>query len=129
MTTEFQALGLSVILGLVQVLLAACFAINERGLAWAFSMREESMPPLKGLAGRIDRAFYNFMETFPLFAALILVCNSMGVHNSLTLWGAGLYFWARLAYLPVYMAGIKMLRTIIWFVSVAGMVLLVLAIF
>lgn len=129
MTTEFQALGLSVILGLVQVLLAACFAIRERGLAWAFSSREEPMPPLKGLAGRLDRAFYNFMETFPLFAALVLVCNSLGVHSSLTLWGAGLYLWARVIYLPVYMAGIKVLRTLTWFVSVAGMVLLVVAIF
>lgn len=129
MTTEFQALGLSVILGLVQLLMAATFAIKARGHSWAFSSREAAMEPLKGLAGRVDRAFYNFMETFPLFATLVLLANFMGVHNSLTVWGAGLYFWARLAYLPVYMAGINVVRTLIWFTSIAGMVLLLCAIF
>ena len=129
MTPEFQALGLSVILGLVQLLLATTLAIKARGHSWAFSTREVAMEPLKGLAGRVDRAFYNFMETFPLFATLVLLANFMGIHNSLTLWGAGLYFWARLAYLPVYMAGISIVRTLIWFTSVAGMVLLLIAIF
>lgn len=129
MSTEFQALALSVILGLIQVLLAATFAIRERGLRWALSPREEPVAPLTGLAGRIDRAFYNFMETFPLFAALVLVCQAMGVHDSLTVWGVELYFWARVAYLPIYMSGVHGLRTVTWFVSVAGMVLLLAAIF
>ena len=126
---ELQALALSVILGLIQVLLAATFAIRERGLRWALSPREESVEPLKGLAGRVGRAFYNFMETFPLFAALVLLCQALGVHDSLTLWGVGLYFWARVAYLPIYMAGVHGLRTVTWFVSVAGIALLLVAIF
>ena len=129
MTTEFQALGLSVILGLAQVLLAACLAIRERGLGWAFSPRDEAMPPLKGLAGRVDRAFYNFMETFPLFATVVLVAQFMGVHSALTVWGAGLYLWARVVYLPIYMAGVRVLRTLTWFVSIAGIVLFLVALF
>jgi uncharacterized MAPEG superfamily protein len=129
MSAEFQALNLSVILGLVQLVLAVCFAIRDRGLSWAFSPRDVSFEPLKGLAGRVDRAFYNFLETFPLFATLVLVANSMGVHNSLTVWGAGLYFWARVAYLPIYMSGIHVLRTLTWGVSVAGMVLFLVALY
>jgi uncharacterized MAPEG superfamily protein len=129
MTTEFQALGLSVILGVVQLLMAATFAIKARGHSWAFSPRDVPVEPLKGLAGRVDRAFYNFLETFPLFATAVLVANSIGVHNSLTVWGAGLYFWARVVYLPVYMAGISVLRTLIWFVSIAGIVLFLVALF
>jgi uncharacterized MAPEG superfamily protein len=129
MTPEFQALGLSVILGLAQLMIAATLSIKARGHSWAFSSREVAMEPLKGLAGRVDRSFYNFMETFPLFATLVLLANFMGIHNSLTVWGAGLYFWARLAYFPVYMAGINVVRTVIWFVSIAGIVLLLFAIF
>lgn len=129
MSAEFQALNLSVMLGLAQLVLAVCFAIRDRGLGWAFSPRDVSVEPLKGLAGRIDRAFYNFLETFPLFATLVLVANSMGVHNSLTVWGAGLYFWARVVYLPVYMSGIHVLRTLTWGVSVAGMVLFLVALY
>ncbi len=129
MTNEFQALGLSVILGLFQLVLAVCFAIRDRGLAWAFSPRDVSVEPLRGLAGRVDRAFYNFLETFPLFATLVLVAHAMGVHNSLTVWGAGLYFWARVAYLPIYMSGIHVLRTLTWFTSVAGIVLFLVALY
>jgi len=129
MSAEFQALNLSVMLGLAQLVLAVCFAIRDRGLGWAFSPRDVSVEPLKGLAGRVDRAFYNFLETFPLFATLVLVANSMGVHNSLTVWGAGLYFWARVAYLPIYMSGIHVLRTLTWGVSVAGMVLFLVALY
>ena len=129
MTTELQTLGLSVILGLAQVMLAATLAIKTRGLGWAFSPRDVPMEPLKGIAGRVDRAFYNFMETFPLFASVVLVAQFMGVHGPLTVWGAGLYFWARVIYLPVYMSGIHVLRTLIWFVSVAGIVLFLVALF
>jgi len=129
MTTELQALGLSVILGLAQLLLAATWAIKARGHSWAFSPRDVPMEPLKGLAGRVDRAFYNFLETFPLFATVVLMGQILGVHSALTVWGAGLYFWARVIYLPVYMAGIHVLRTLIWFVSIAGIVLFLVALF
>jgi uncharacterized MAPEG superfamily protein len=87
------------------------------------------MPPLEGLGGRTVRAFHNFRETFPLFAALILLAAAMGHHDSLTLWGAQLYFWARLVYLFVYMAGIKYLRTLVWVVSLVGLILLLIALF
>jgi uncharacterized MAPEG superfamily protein len=129
MTTEFQALGLSIILGLAQLLLATTWAIKARGHSWAFSPRDVAVEPLKGLAGRVDRAFYNFLETFPLFATVVLMANAMDVHNALTAWGAGLYFWARVVYLPVYMAGIHVLRTLTWFVSIAGIVLFLVALF
>ena len=129
MTTEFQALGLSVILGLAQLVLAVCLAIRARGLGWAFSPRDVSVEPLKGLAGRVDRAFYNFLETFPLFAALVLAANAMGIHSALTVWGAGLYFWARVIYLPVYMSGIHVLRTLTWGVSVVGIALFLVAMY
>jgi uncharacterized MAPEG superfamily protein len=39
--------------------------------------------------------------------------------------GAELYFWARVIYLPVYIVGIPYLRTLVWFVSVVGLVMVV----
>lgn len=41
--------------------------------------------------------------------------------------GAQLYFWARLAYVPVYAAGIPYLRTLVWVVSIVGIILLLVA--
>ena len=38
--------------------------------------------------------------------------------------GATVFFWARLVYWPVYVAGIIYLRTLIWFVSLFGLFLI-----
>ena len=35
--------------------------------------------------------------------------------------GAALYFWARLAYLPIYIVGIPYLRTLVWLVGFWGL--------
>jgi uncharacterized MAPEG superfamily protein len=129
MTAEYQLLLWSVILGLVLAAIAATGAIMVRGLPWALGPRDEVMPPLPKIPGRLDRAFYNFMETFPLFAALVLAAGAMGVHNSLTVWGATLYFWARVIHLPLYAAGIPVVRTLVWSVSMVGIVMIACALF
>ncbi|HVA55281.1 MAG TPA: MAPEG family protein [Gammaproteobacteria bacterium] len=129
MNTEMQMLLFATVLGLVQLLLAATFNVQKYGLSWALGNRDKIMPPLEGLGGRTVRAFHNFRETFPLFAALVLLVAAMGHHDSLTLWGAQLYFWARLVYLFVYMAGIIYLRTLVWAVSLVGLVMLLIALF
>jgi uncharacterized MAPEG superfamily protein len=38
--------------------------------------------------------------------------------------GAELFFWSRLAYIPVYYAGIPYLRTAIYFISVTGLAMM-----
>jgi uncharacterized MAPEG superfamily protein len=129
MTTEYQMLIWSVILGLAQLVIHVLAAIKVRGLGWAFSPRDSEQAPLPGTGGRLDRAFYNFLETFPFFAAAVLLCGILGVHSALTTWGAMLYFWARVAYLPVYALGLPVVRTGVWGVSVVGIVLMLVALF
>lgn len=124
MDTVMQMLLFSAILGVVQVPLSASFAALKYGIPWAFSNRDKLMPPLEGVGGRTARAFHNFRETFPLFAAAALACIVLGHHDNTAIWGAQLYFWGRLAYLPVYMAGIIYLRTAAWLISMAGIVML-----
>jgi uncharacterized MAPEG superfamily protein len=117
----------SVVLGLLQILLTATCSLGQRGLDWAASARDEVKPPLSGVGGRLDRARANFLETFPLFATAVLAAHVLQQHDQLTVLGAQLYFWARLLYVPVYAAGIPYLRTLIWVVSIAGIVLLLVA--
>ena len=38
--------------------------------------------------------------------------------------GAMIFFWARVAYAVIYIAGIAWLRTLVWFVSVIGMAMI-----
>lgn len=123
MTTELGLLACCAVLGLVHIALAATFSVSRRGVGWAVGARDEARPPLGGIGGRLDRARANFLETFPLFAAAVLVAHALQVHNSLTLLGAQLYFWGRLAYVPAYAAGIPWVRSLIWGVAVAGIVL------
>ena len=129
MTTELCMLVWSAVLGLVQIVLAATCSVGQRGLGWAASARDEMKPPLGGIGGRLDRAPANFLETFPLFVAVVLAAHLLQRHDHLTVLGAQLYFWARLAYVPAYVAGIPYLRTLIWAVSIVGIVLVLAALF
>jgi uncharacterized MAPEG superfamily protein len=129
MTTELCMLMWSVVLGLVQIALAAVCSVSQRGLGWAAGARDEAKPALSGIGGRLDRARANFLETFPLFAVAVLLALALQRHDSMTVLGAQLYFWARLAYVPLYAAGIPYLRTLAWAASIAGIVLLLIALF
>ena len=69
------------------------------------------------------------METFPLFAAVVLTAHVSDTHNALTEWGARLCFWARVAYVPLYAAGVPLVRSLVWNVATIGIVQFVAALF
>ncbi|WEN14723.1 MAPEG family protein [Rhodanobacter sp. AS-Z3] len=129
MTTELSMLLWSVVLGLVQIALAATGSVSQRGLSWAAGARDGVAKPLTGIPARLFRACNNFLETFPLFAVAVLLAFVLQRHDSMTLLGAQLYFWGRLAYVPVYAAGIPYLRTLVWAASIVGIVLILAALF
>ena len=124
MTFELKILALSIVLGFVQILLASHAASLQRGYLWAASSRDDAVPALTGVAGRLDRALRNFLETFPLFAAAVLIAHVAGRHNWMTEWGAQLYFLARVAFVALYAAGIFLVRSLVWNVAALGIVLI-----
>jgi uncharacterized MAPEG superfamily protein len=126
-TIELKMLTFSVVLGLVQIVAASHTASLQRGYRWSASSRDEDVPALRGVAGRQDRALSNFVETFPLFAAVVLAAHVSDTHNALTEWGARLYFWARVAYVPLYAVGVPLIRSLVWNVATIGIVLLTVA--
>ena len=128
MTPELKLLLWSVALTVVQVLVAAATANSQVGLMPLVGNRED-LPALTGLAGRAQRAHRNMIENLPLFIALVLIAQIAGRTNATTLLGAQLFFWARLAYAIIYLAGIPWLRTLAWAVSVIGLVLIFLQVF
>ena len=121
MPIELKMLAWSVALGLVHVLLGAALITRQRGLGWNVGARDATLPPPTGVAARVDRALRNFLETFPFFAAAALAVVVLERGDATTALGAQCYFWARLAYVPVYAAGIPYLRTVIWGVSLWGL--------
>jgi uncharacterized MAPEG superfamily protein len=123
MNQELWLLALSVVLGLVQIGLASTTQKQQRGRAWYAGSRDEPMPPLTGVAGRMERALKNYGETFPLFAAVVLVAQAADKHGWLTILGAHLYFWGRVAYVPTYALGMAYPRSAAWGVATFGIAL------
>ena len=85
--------------------------------------RDTVLPPTV-LAGRAARAANNTVEGFLTFSALALTAHVAGVDNEQVAQGAMIFFWARVAYLPIYYVGIPHLRTLVWFVSVWGQIMI-----
>jgi uncharacterized MAPEG superfamily protein len=121
MAIELKILGWCVVLGLAQVLIAAGLATQQRGLKWNASNRDGEPTPLTGIAARAFRANQNFLETFAFFAAAALAVVLAKENTAHTALGAQLYFWARAAYLPIYLIGIPYLRTLVWALSLWGL--------
>ena len=71
------------------------------------------------MGGRAERAAKNSMEAAVFFVPLALIANSAGLDAEVML-GAQIAFWARIAYVPIYIAGIKYLRSLVWIVGVVG---------
>ncbi len=123
MKPELNLLVWSVVLTVVQMLVAAQAAFNKVGLMTLVGNRE-GMPEITGWGGRASRAHWNTLENLVLFASLVLVAVMAGKTNDMTLLGAQLFFWARLAYAAIYIAGIIWVRTLAWLVSMAGLVVI-----
>lgn len=122
-------LALSILLGLFHVLLAAALVTRSRGVGWNMGNRDGPAEPVSLHAARAQRAAGNFLETFPFFAAATVAAIALQRDGGLAHLGAQLYFWARVAYLPTYIAGIPGVRSLIWAVSLAGILLLVAVLF
>ena len=90
------------------------------------SPRDETRP-LIGIAGRLNRALQNFLETFPLFAAAVLMAHMVDRHNWMTEWGAGAYFCARVLYVPLYAFGVWVVRSFVWNVAAIGIIMILLS--
>ena len=117
-------LAWSVVLLLVQLFMQATTGILEHGLAYALSAQDEERD-VEGLyAARIGRAFYNLLETYPVFIALALALAITGKTGGTDLLGAQIWFWARVVYVPIYIAGIPGARTLVWAASVIGLVMM-----
>jgi uncharacterized MAPEG superfamily protein len=123
MKPELVWLLWAVALTFLQMLVAVSAATLQVGLP-ALAGNREGLAPFTGWAGRAYRAHRNMLESLVLFAALVLVAVSSGKTNATTLLGAQLFFWARLGYAFAYLAGIPWLRTLVWLVSVIGLLLI-----
>ena len=127
MTTALSYLAWTLVLAVVQVTVASAAKRRQDTLAWASGNRDEAPPQYTGLAARMTRAQANLYEILPLFTAAVLLAHAADRDGTRTAWGAALFFWARVAYIPADAYGVAPLRTACWAVSVLSLALVLIS--
>jgi uncharacterized MAPEG superfamily protein len=118
---ELICLELSVLLFIAHVVCQAILSQGEFGQAFLFSPRDEE-PEAKGVAvGRATRALNNFVENYGAFVAMDLALIATQQTGG---WGAVVWIVARIVYLPLYLSGIIVVRTLCWSISIIGLLMM-----
>lgn len=122
MSVELRCLFAAMVLALVH-LTAASFSFKAQvGNRYSVGPRDEHIRR-SGLAGRLERAQWNFLETFPVFVAAVLMVHLLDRSGAVSSAGALLYIGFRAIFLPLYAWGVPWLRTFSWNIATLGLVL------
>jgi uncharacterized MAPEG superfamily protein len=124
MTIDLQLVAFACALTWVMVFSTAFIrarAWTPAGMKVAFGNRDTPDATQPAWLDRSERAAKNMCENLPLFIGLVAVAHLGGRQGHRVELGAHLFFWARVAYWPIYLAGIPVVRTMIWWVSIAGL--------
>lgn len=125
MPPELTFLALTAILALVHPSVQGLVLKAEVGNAWTVGARDHDAPRQAPMAGRARRATANFLETAGAFVAATLVLHLGELASDMTRVSSIIYLAGRAAYLPAYLVGIPWIRTLIWNIATAGLVLVV----
>ena len=121
---ELNLLIWAAALTIVQMLVSALGSISQIGLSTLAGNRD-NLTDTTGWASRAQRAHRNMLESIAVFAILVLSANLMNISNDMTVLGAQLFFfWGRVAFSIIYVAGIPWVRTAAWGVSLVGLILI-----
>ena len=128
MTPLLQVVVCMTLLTFVAIMLGAVLRNREwtpQGIKVGLSNRDQ-LPDATPMGARAERAAANTKENFILFLALALTAHLAGLGEQ-ALFGAQVFIWARLVYLPVYILGVTYLRSAVWAVGIAGLLMMALA--
>ncbi|MGN6058818.1 MAG: MAPEG family protein [Sphingomicrobium sp.] len=124
MPIELRILAFGALLLLVHIFAAVHLKTRQYGPKWNLGPRDEAVPPLNAVAGRLARAQANFLETFPIAIVALVGVVVANRTSATTALGGWIWLGARVVYLPLYAAGVPVVRTLAFTVSIAGLVLI-----
>ncbi|HET6942667.1 MAG TPA: MAPEG family protein [Sphingomicrobium sp.] len=125
MPVEIKIAALGALLLLVHIFAAVHLKTKQYGRTWNVGARDEVLPPLNPVAGRLARAQANFQETFPIAIVALLGVVIAGRASSWTALGGWIWLGARIIYLPLYGLGVPVWRTATFAVSIVGLVIVI----
>ena len=123
MPVELTIIAWSMILLLVHIFAAGHFKTKQYGPKWNMGARDEELPPLNPVAGRLVRAQANFLETLPIAIVALIGAVVAGRASEWTATGGWIWLGARVVYLPLYGAGVPVVRTIVFLASLVGLLI------
>jgi uncharacterized MAPEG superfamily protein len=121
MSVELKILALGALLLFVHIFTATRFKTAQYGRAWNVSARDQDLPEPNPVTGRTMRAQANFLETFPIAIVALIGVVVAGRTSQWTAIGGWVWLGARVVYLPLYAAGVPVVRTIIWTIAMIGL--------
>ena len=123
MPVELKILALGAVLLFVHIFTATRFKTAQYGRKWNVGARDEELSPPSPITGRVMRAQANFEETFPIAIVALLGVVLANRTSPSTALGGWIWLGARIVYLPLYAAGIPVIRTIVFVISMVGLVM------
>ena len=126
MAIEIRIAALGALLLFVHIFIATRFKTAQYGREWNVSARDEALPAPNPVAGRLMRAQANFQETFPIAIVALFGVVIAGRTSQWTALGGWIWLGARAVYLPLYWAGVPVVRTIVWTIALIGLAMAIL---
>ena len=123
MTTDLWMLIAAAALQWLLIMAAATNSIVANGIVYAMGNRQTEAKPVPAWAQRLGKASNNLAENLVLFAIVVLVVHVVGKGNETSALGAQIFLGGRVAHAAIYVAGVPALRTVVWAVSIVGMVM------
>lgn len=123
MPVELRIAAWGAILLLVHIFAAVHLKTKQYGRGWNVGARDEAVPPLNPVAGRLARAQANFLETFPIAIIALLGVVIAGRTSAWTALGGWIWLGARTIYLPLYGFGVPVVRTVVFVISLVGLLM------
>ena len=125
MAVELKIAALGALLLFVHIFTATRFKTAQYGRSWNVGARDEALPEANPMTGRTMRAQTNFQETLPIAIVALLGVVLANKTSATTALGGWIWLGARVVYLPLYAAGIRVVRTVVWTVSIVGLAMVI----
>ena len=125
MSVELTMLVYATALLIVLVVIQATAGVLAQGLT-AMAGPRDDLPPPKPFQARTKRLVDNHREGLTIFAPIVLVVAVQHLSTNVTVLGAELFFWARVAHAALYLAGVPLVRPLAWGIGLAGTIMVLL---
>ena len=122
--SELTCLELSLALWAVHVVIQAGVGVGAFPHGYLFTSRDKLTAARGLLHGRATRALANYVENFTPFVALalaLIVTQRAGGAGAI---GATIWILARIVYVPLYLFDVVYARTVVWGISIVGLVMM-----